>query len=670
MNKIQDIINEFFIPNPLSRTAFQKVIECDSNGEIHISKWLDAINALEEEYPQFSLSNFYTLLGFSYEEGGDSGLYVSYSFFSIDGLYTIRRFYKKKDGVFYYYKDKDLIGFEDWRDIKSITLIEEDGFSKLRFFFHSIENTISIISKRFGTPSKEALILVKTIIEKIVAYVQGLENFLITALEKDDVSLASNLLEDISYYYSEYSTYEDAYLLYKAQILHAQSRKKEAYLALKRLLEKLFESHKQEEVDGLNIPYVYEIISKLKAKDGDLLSALNCIAYSEEHYDEINMQNEVALKKDEVYSNLITGFTNIKYDKRKLIYIAKDVCHTNLDNLVILKKDELAKDISFPIGHPHINEVYACHPLRTKLYIPLKDFQKELFLDKVNEFTYLLQCLGATKLNISSQKGNALDTSSNSNLYIDGEVDIKVIGGSADFNKNVKKSEKLDSKLSIEKAQTFTPTVAPYIPDDLIWFKTELSWKRLADQRMNGNINHHTEVICSTQNQVVSNQEITALNVEFKSLLAKAKVNYNNESSYESNSREVLEWVISVDFMNKDLLLGSSSDILSNNSNKEKYKEEVLFMLEDDGVIDDNERHILKRKMKKLDITDEEAIVLENEAFRSFYNENEIKYIDEIKEFIEEGKITDIELKMLNRYANRLNINSEQKKKIDKVFLK
>ena len=54
-------------------------------------------------------------------------------------------------------------------------------------------------------------------------------------------------------------------------------------------------------------------------------------------------------------------------------------------------------------------------------------------------------------------------------------------------------------------------------------------------------------------------------------------------------------------------------------------------MIEDDGVIDDMERNILNRKIKKYGISKEDALTIENELLTSNYAENELNYIQELK---------------------------------------
>ena len=65
-------------------------------------------------------------------------------------------------------------------------------------------------------------------------------------------------------------------------------------------------------------------------------------------------------------------------------------------NPSVLKINKLPA-IQFPSAHPQTDETYVCHPFNKKLYIPISNYEKELLHDRINEYCYVLQCLGATE---------------------------------------------------------------------------------------------------------------------------------------------------------------------------------------------------------------------------------------------------------------------------------
>ena len=84
-------------------------------------------------------------------------------------------------------------------------------------------------------------------------------------------------------------------------------------------------------------------------------------------------------------------------------------------------------------------------------------------------------------------------------------------------------------------------------------------------------------------------------------------------------------------------------------------------MLDDDGIIDEKERRILNRLKDRLEITDEKANQLENEILALMdYTPNEKEYIEEYKEFLNDGEIAEKERRILNRFATRLELTAER----------
>jgi len=98
-------------------------------------------------------------------------------------------------------------------------------------------------------------------------------------------------------------------------------------------------------------------------------------------------------------------------------------------------------------------------------------------------------------------------------------------------------------------------------------------------------------------------------------------------------------------------------------------------MLEDDGIIDDDERKILERKRTKYNITKERGIELENENIGKFNFLNltteEKEYIEEIKFFLEDdNEISEIERRMLDRLKVKLKISNERAFELESIIIK
>ena len=100
---------------------------------------------------------------------------------------------------------------------------------------------------------------------------------------------------------------------------------------------------------------------------------------------------------------------------------------------------------------------------------------------------------------------------------------------------------------------------------------------------------------------------------------------------------------------------------------EQQYMEEVRFMLEDNGVIDERERMMLDRMINVLGISPERAQQLEMlVSSENGLTKEEKEYLEKYKVFIENGEVSDRERQMLIRFANLLGISEERALELEK----
>lgn len=99
---------------------------------------------------------------------------------------------------------------------------------------------------------------------------------------------------------------------------------------------------------------------------------------------------------------------------------------------------------------------------------------------------------------------------------------------------------------------------------------------------------------------------------------------------------------------------------------EEKYKEEVLFCLEETGTITDSDRKYLERKRKKFGISEERAREIEQETTPSL-TENEKEYLETFKELAASGTLTDRAKRLLEHERESLGIPKERAAEIEKL---
>lgn len=99
---------------------------------------------------------------------------------------------------------------------------------------------------------------------------------------------------------------------------------------------------------------------------------------------------------------------------------------------------------------------------------------------------------------------------------------------------------------------------------------------------------------------------------------------------------------------------------------EEKYREEILFCIEDNGVITDDDRKYLERKRKKFGISEGRAKEIEQQVV-PFLNEDEKEYLETFKELTSSGTLTDRTKRLLERERESLHISKERAEEIERL---
>ncbi|EHQ43927.1 tellurite resistance TerB family protein [Myroides odoratus] len=369
-------------------------------------------------------------------------------------------------------------------------------------------------------------------------------------------------------------------------------------------------------------------------------------------------------RSNELYTKYLDNFNQLPYKDRKVIYISNTDEKFKSDTLTVLQSNKLPA-ISFPAHHPINNETYIGHPFNQNLYIPIQHYDNELLIDRINEFCYLLQCLGATSITIENI--NSDSNSNNSNKQIDVNVGLSGLkhGIEVDNKNTQKESSERQISLRIGKNQTFNPIKYPYVPSDLTWLSNEASWQRLIKQRLEGSLLEHNEFMSSSQNQVLNTNEINDLKIDLKLFLAQANVNVKKDIDLEIKNSTSTEWKVKVQFKpieqfdDKEIILNSPNNTptLSVSTNENEYIEEYVFLAAD-GEFSERDLRILDRLRQRLNITESRALELTKSL--NSYSAEEKELLDEIEFMLEDGEITDREERILLRLANRLGISEHQ----------
>lgn len=198
----------------------------------------------------------------------------------------------------------------------------------------------------------------------------------------------------------------------------------------------------------------------------------------------------------------------------------------------------------------------------------------------------------------------------------------------------------------------------------------------------------------------VSNNELNrldkrteaALMIDFSNVLTAANINANYDLKEMFNSQESITWRLNVKFVplntvtkeskrqknatdtsekNKETYCGQQSEVrtpIAKNQdlseNERLYLDEIQFCLEDDNEIDEKERRMLERIRIKYDIDKSRAEELERTLIQGTAEEEEFRTA--VREYLEDGELTEKDNALLARLANRLGITPERADELKK----
>lgn len=416
---------------------------------------------------------------------------------------------------------------------------------------------------------------------------------------------------------------------------------------------------------------LFKLKAEINEDLGNHYNSLQNFYFAFQNTQEIELKSDLKEKIRFSYNNFKDSFGELEYDKRKMILIYDEVKISPSDSFIVLDKSNLPSSIKFPLTHPKKEEIYIGHPYLKESYLPFSSFEASLFNDRFEEFSYFIQCLGAKSMTIRVIKENEKTIKGEKTTNTNGSAEFgkKIVKNSIDgsYEDDKDSENKEDSMTSRTRTQIYSPTKKPYVPENLLWYPHETSWHRIYQQRINGNILSHHDIISSKSTHSISNSEKSNLKVGLKTFYSEINLNRDTFIKNTIDESESIEWEILVEFESIENLKEDNENIILNIENstfsdaENQYKEEILFMLDDDGIIDEKERRILNRLKDKLGITDEKANKLENEILISkVYTTNEMEYIEEYKEFLNDGEITEKERRILNRFATRLELTEER----------
>lgn len=364
-------------------------------------------------------------------------------------------------------------------------------------------------------------------------------------------------------------------------------------------------------------------------------------------------------------SDYVEHFLEIPYQERKVLFVSDGYSTLEQNSIAVLHINEL-DNLTFPIGHPMVNQLYVAHPLIQNHYIPFENYEVELIQDRVREFCSLMEGMGATSITVGYQQFNVSESESYANTNALAAVGMKFYSAQASVNQQETNKFMQSLGQSLNLHQTYNPFQQPFIPDNLIWYPQEPTWQRLVEQRLRGSITSHTESIETNKTQVINNDSLSEIQAELQVLLSNANLEISTSTSETLKQHDNVVLQIHVEFAPL-WSLGQTEyqEIPSQESELTENEQEYLEMFQEavvdgNGQITNSARNLLGKYASSLGITTHRATQLEQMYLPSFTTE-EKEFIEEVRTVIDEdGELTNMSIRLLYKLATKLGISEQR----------
>lgn len=384
------------------------------------------------------------------------------------------------------------------------------------------------------------------------------------------------------------------------------------------------------------------------------------------------LQNRIT-KLEETNTDLWDNYVlKVPYKERKYIMLVEDskIKNCAVSGITIFNSSNVPNCINFYDNMPLNNELYVGHPYNPSVYIPYNQAEDILFQDKIQEFCYILQQLGAEEITITSLKGRKINETNNKKEELEVAANAGRFGN-ASLNIDSSTSNLMDrtSHEQYDVKYVYDPINMPEMPSETIWYQNQPKWQRLVQSRIDGNTLEYTECISSKLTFFTSSSEKEDIKAKLKVLMANIEGRIYEEEEKQLREETETIWRVSVKFRSKKLLqkdtLPQPNSVTALTNNEDEFLNEVRFCLDDDGIIDSEEQGYLDKVSQKLGLPQTKAQELQNSLISPQITDNERKYIEAISELTIDGKIPSSSLRIVERYRKLYEVSSQRAEELE-----
>lgn len=212
------------------------------------------------------------------------------------------------------------------------------------------------------------------------------------------------------------------------------------------------------------------------------------------------------------------------YAERRFVMVVDDDRGTDNEMIDVFQRTHIPAGITFGSEGYMKNTLYVAHPASVGLYVPYERHERIFIEHKMHELAYLCQALGATELKITRIKGLNIDQSMKSSFSAGADASYAgKFGAQADYSSSSNRQESTTNASSISISVKSDAMLLPFVPDDLMWYKFEPTWKQMVSQRKVGALEYTLE-ISSKDHSDLSTSQSESLKASMKILLLKCLV--------------------------------------------------------------------------------------------------------------------------------------------------
>jgi hypothetical protein len=265
-------------------------------------------------------------------------------------------------------------------------------------------------------------------------------------------------------------------------------------------------------------------------------------------------KDDFKTKFEDIQSSYVSHFLEIPQQQRRFVYLVSGNLDDKLtqlpDELYVLPIGFLPTEMHFE-GAPTDQMLYVCHPYKPNLYIPYDRYELELFRDELREFCWVMECLGAKRIDFVDIHSKASNLNSHEENDIHGGVGYKGKGsGKVDYNSEYDNELDENTKELLKDGKTFdlSPYTLPYITKDVVWYQHKQEWQRNCTSRLEGRLVEYDFTISTVSSETFSESKRQKLETEINVMLVELSAGAEHKESMQLKKSEVHSTKCHVEF--------------------------------------------------------------------------------------------------------------------------